>query len=109
MKFTDYLQNAKIDNSVKQLMTPGLAVEFIQPWYTPLSTTPATTGIAVGGLGSTFTVTPAGTTPVMNLVPGIQVRAEKPEDMRLNNFFYREAVAEKTTKLKIFDAKLPNI
>lgn len=103
MKFTDYLQNAKIDNSVKQLMTPGLAVEFIQPWYTPLSTTPATTGIAVGGIGSTFTVTPAGTTPVMNLVPGIQVRAEKPEDMRLNNFFYREAVAEKTTKLKIFD------
>lgn len=103
MKFTDYLQNAKIDNSVKHLMTPGLAVEFIQPWYTPLSTTPATTGIAVGGIGSTFTVTPAGTTPVMNLVPGIQVRAERPEDMRLNNFFFREAVVEKTSKLKIFD------
>lgn len=103
MKFSDYLQNAKIDNSVKHLMTPGLAVEFIQPWYTPLSTTPSSTGIAVGGIGSTFTVTPAGTTPVMNLVPGIQVRSENPADMRLNNFFFREAVVEKDTRLKIFN------
>ena len=63
MKFADYLKNAKMNGSVKDLMTPGLAVEFIQPWYTPLSTTPSSTGIAVGGIGSTFTVTPAGTTP----------------------------------------------
>ncbi len=103
MKFNEYLQNAKIDNSVKNLMTPGLAVEFIQPWYTPLSATPSTTGIAVGGIGSTFTVTPAGTTPVMNVVPGLQVRAEKSEDLRLNNFFFKESVIEKSTALQIFD------
>lgn len=101
MKFADYLKNCKIDAQVKTLMTPGLAVEFIQPWYTPLSTTPSSTGIAVGGIGSTFTVTPAGTTPVMNVVPGVQVRAEKPEDIRLNNFFFRESVVEKNPALKV--------
>jgi len=95
MKFADYLKNAKMNGSVKDLMTPGLAVEFIQPWYTPLSTTPSSTGIAVGGIGSTFTVTPAGTTPVMNVVPGVQVRANHPEDLRLNNFFFRESVVGK--------------
>ena len=101
MIFDNYLQSSKMRGSVKDLMTPGLAVEFIQPWYTPLSTTPSTTGIAVGGIGSTFTVTPAGTTPVMNSVPGVQVRAEKPEDMRLNNFFFRESVLDSKKKLEI--------
>lgn len=95
MKFAEYLKNAKINDSVKHLMTPGLAVEFIQPWYTPLSTTPATTGIAVGGIGSTYTVTAGGTTPLMNVVPGVQVRANKPEDLRLNDFFFRESIVNK--------------
>ena len=61
MSIKEYLAGAKMSGSVQKLMTPGLAVEFIQPWYTPLSTTPSTTGIAVGGIGSTFTATPAGT------------------------------------------------
>ena len=73
MSIKEYLAGAKQAGSVQKLMTPGLAVEFIQPWYTPLSTTPSTTGIAVGGIGSTFTATPAGTTPVMNVMPGVQV------------------------------------
>src|SRR5574344_1941291 len=104
MKFADYLKNAKMNGSVKDLMTPGLAVEFIQPWYTPLSTTPSSTGIAVGGIGSTFTVTPAGTTPVMNVVPGVQVRANHPEDLRLNNFFFRESVVGKANaSLEIYN------
>lgn len=102
MKFAEYLENARIADSVKVLTTPGLAVEFIQPWYTPLSTTPATTGIAVGGIGSTFTVNPAGTTPVMNVVPGVQVRPEKPGDLALDNFFFKEAVADKKTPLTVF-------
>ena len=84
-------------------MTPGLAVEFIQPWYTPLSTTPSTTGIAVGGIGSTFTATPAGTTPVMNVMPGVQVRTEKPADLRFNNFFFRESVIDAKAALEIAD------
>lgn len=95
MTFDKYLESAKLQGSVKDLMTKGLAVEFVQPWYTPLSTTPATTGIAVGGIGSTFTATPAGTTPVTSMIPGVQVRAKDPSDLRLQNFFYRESVIEK--------------
>ena len=38
MSIKDYLAGAKQAGSVQKLMTPGLAVEFIQPWYTPLST-----------------------------------------------------------------------
>lgn len=101
MTFDKYLESAKLHGNVKHLMTKGLAVEFIQPWYTPLTTTPATTGIAVGGIGSTFTVTPAGTTPVTSLIPGVQVRAEKPEDLRLQNVFYRESVIDAKAPLVI--------
>ncbi|WP_297697672.1 GH116 family glycosyl hydrolase [uncultured Fibrobacter sp.] len=103
MSIKDYLAGAKQAGSVQKLMTPGLAVEFIQPWYTPLSTTPSTTGIAVGGIGSTFTATPAGTTPVMNVMPGVQVRTEKPSDLRFNNFFFRESVIGAKAALEIGD------
>ncbi|MCQ2060615.1 MAG: non-lysosomal glucosylceramidase [Fibrobacter sp.] len=103
MSTKEYLAGAKMSGSVQKLMTPGLAVEFIQPWYTPLSTTPSTTGIAVGGIGSTFTATPAGTTPVMNVMPGVQVRTEKPEDLRFNNFFFRESVINAKSPLVIFN------
>jgi hypothetical protein len=64
--FSQYLSQSTLKGTVKELMTSGLAVEFIQPWYTPLTTNPATTGIALGGIGSAYTVTPAGTTPVMH-------------------------------------------
>lgn len=101
MSTKEYLAGAKMAGSVQKLMTPGLAVEFIQPWYTPLSTTPSTTGIAVGGIGSTFTATPAGTTPVMNVMPGVQVRTAKPEDLRFNNFFFKEAVISAKAALEI--------
>ena len=101
MSIKDYLAGAKQAGTVQKLMTPGLAVEFIQPWYTPLSTTPSTTGIAVGGIGSTFTATPAGTTPVMNVMPGVQVRTEKPSDLRFNNFFFKEAVLSAKAALVI--------
>ena len=101
MSIKEYLAGAKQAGTVQKLMTPGLAVEFIQPWYTPLSTTPSTTGIAVGGIGSTFTATPAGTTPVMNVMPGVQVRTEKPSDLRFNNFFFKEAVLSAKASLVI--------
>jgi len=90
--FTQYLSQSAYKGTVKDLMTPGLATEFIQPWYTPLPTTPSTSGIAVGGIGSAFTVTPAGTTPVMHFLPGIQVRGEKNGDLKLNDFYFRESV-----------------
>jgi uncharacterized protein (DUF608 family) len=87
-----YLSQSALKGSVKDLMTAGLASEFIQPWYTPLTTTPDTTGIAVGGIGSAFTVTPAGTTPVMHFLPGIQVRGENSGDLKLNDFYFKESI-----------------
>lgn len=104
MILQDYLKQSQMRGTVQALMTPGLAVEFIQPWYTPLSTTPATTGIAVGGIGSTYTVTPAGTTPVLNFLPGIQVRGATPESLRLNNFFFRESVVSAKSPLLVNNA-----
>ena len=90
--FSQYLSQSALKDTVKNLMTSGLAVEFIQPWYTPLTTTPSTTGIAVGGIGSAYTVTPAGTTPVAHFLPGIQVRGEKDGDLKLNDFYFKESV-----------------
>ncbi|MDR2579443.1 MAG: hypothetical protein LBC85_00415 [Fibromonadaceae bacterium] len=87
-----YLSQSALKGTVKDLITPGLAVGFAQPWYTPLTTTPSTTGIAVGGIGSAFTVTPAGKTPVVHFLPGIQVRGEKDGDIRLNDFYYKESI-----------------
>src|SRR5690606_3904703 len=46
-----------------------------QPWYEPISTLPSDTGMPLGGIGSAFTVTPAGTTPVLSLIPGLHVTA----------------------------------
>lgn len=101
MTFDKYLESAKMHGKVKDLMTKGLAVEFIQPWYTPLSTTPATTGIAVGGIGSTYTVTPAGTTPVTSMIPGVQVRPKDSRDLQLQNFFFSESVIKENQPLEI--------
>ncbi|GHV17147.1 hypothetical protein AGMMS49938_17770 [Fibrobacterales bacterium] len=98
--FSTYLNQSALKGSVKELMTPGLAVEFIQPWYTPLTTTPATTGIAVGGIGSAFTVTPAGTTPVIHFLPGVQVRGERPQDIRLNDFYFKESIQGAALKVE---------
>jgi len=90
--FSQYLSQSALKGTVKDLMTSGLAVEFIQPWYTPLTTTPSTTGIAIGGIGNAYTVTPAGTTPVMHFLPGIQVRGEKDGDLKLNDFYFKESI-----------------
>ncbi|EDK30400.1 hypothetical protein VSWAT3_17573 [Vibrionales bacterium SWAT-3] len=38
----------------EHLCKKGDAVEFIQPWYTPISTTPENTGMAIGRAGSNF-------------------------------------------------------
>ncbi|CAE6920417.1 GH116 family glycosyl hydrolase [Vibrio sp. B1FLJ16] len=69
------------------LCSKGNAVEFIQPWYTPISTTPANTGMAVGGIGSTFTLTPQGNTPNFGFIPGIFVDCEH-EDIHFNDFYF---------------------
>lgn len=78
--YTSYTGNAQ------QLTTKGDAVEFIQPWYTPISTTPENTGMAIGGIGSTFSLTPTGSTPNFSFIPGIFIDITK-EDIHLNDFY----------------------
>lgn len=78
--YTSYAGNAQ------QLTTKGDAIEFIQPWYTPISTTPENTGMAVGGIGNTFSLTPTGSTPNFSFIPGIFVDISD-EDIHLNDFY----------------------
>ncbi|WP_210473442.1 GH116 family glycosyl hydrolase [Vibrio crassostreae] len=78
--YTSYSGNSK------HLCKKGDAVEFIQPWYTPISTTPENTGMAVGGIGNTFTLTPNGNTPNFSFIPGIFVDCSK-QVINFNDFY----------------------
>ncbi|WP_435235785.1 GH116 family glycosyl hydrolase [Psychromonas sp. PT13] len=69
-----------------ELCTQGDAVEFLQPWYTPISTTPENTGLAVGGIGSTFTLTPEGKTPNFSFIPGVFIDCSD-QYLNFNDFF----------------------
>lgn len=80
MNYTSYTGQAS------KLCTKGDAAEFIQPWYTPISTTPENTGMAVGGVGSTFTLTPEGHTPNFSFIPGIFIDCSH-QDINFNDFF----------------------
>lgn len=72
--------------AANELCAKGDAIEFIQPWYTPISTTPENTGLAVGGIGSTFTLTPEGKTPNFSFIPGIFIDCSE-QDINFNDFF----------------------
>lgn len=76
--------------TVSDLMSAGPARPFLQPWYEPISTLPSDTGMPLGGIGSAFTVTPSGTTPVLSLVPSLHVTAPAGGYLRLHDFFYSE-------------------
>lgn len=78
--YTSYSGNSK------HLCKKGDAVEFIQPWYTPISTTPENTGMAVGGIGNTFTLTPNGNTPNFSFIPGIFVDCSD-QVINFNDFY----------------------
>ncbi|MBY6196044.1 GH116 family glycosyl hydrolase [Vibrio hangzhouensis] len=80
------IKNTTYSDRVSQLCAKGNAVEFIQPWYVPISTTPENTGMAVGGIGNAFTLTPLGSTPNFSFIPGIFLDAGH-EDINFNNFF----------------------
>ncbi|MFA0498435.1 glucosylceramidase, partial [Vibrio sp. 10N.222.46.A1] len=78
--YTSYSGNSE------HLCKKGDAVEFIQPWYTPISTTPENTGMAVGGIGNTFTLTPNGKTPNFSFIPGIFVDCSE-QVINFNDFY----------------------
>lgn len=82
--------SAWFEGCVAEIMSSGKAVELIQPWHTPVSTTPKNTGMALGGIGSAITVTPAGTTPSMHFVPGRFIEGPPGFPIRMANFFFRE-------------------
>jgi uncharacterized protein (DUF608 family) len=79
---------------VSDLMRPGAAKPFLQPWYTPISCTPMDTGMPMGGLGSAFTLTPAGTTPARSLLNGVHVTPPEGAPVRLRNLFFAEREAD---------------
>ncbi|PMH43229.1 glucosylceramidase [Vibrio sp. 10N.286.49.B3] len=84
----------------KSLCSKGDAIEFIQPWYTPISTTPENTGMAVGGIGSAFTLTPNGDTPNFSFIPGIFIDNES-SDIQLNDFYISRAYLPCIKRLEI--------
>lgn len=92
-----------LNNDAASLCTPGAAAEFIQPWYTPIETTPANTGIAIGGIGSTYTMTASATTPLINFLPGLHVEGEKTGDIRLQNWFASEREPNDNASLTLVD------
>ncbi|WP_264874288.1 glycoside hydrolase family 116 protein [Vibrio agarivorans] len=92
--YTSYLGDAK------RLTSKGDAVEFIQPWYTPISTTPENTGMAIGGIGSTFTLTPNGDTPNFSFIPGIFIDASE-QDIHFNDFYASVASPVSIDKIQI--------
>ncbi len=79
------IEKTTYKGTVNELCAKGNAVEFIQPWYVPISTTPDNTGMAIGGIGSAFTLTPLGSTPNFSFVPGIFIDVET-EGLNFNDF-----------------------
>ena len=84
---------------VSDLMAAGSAKPFIQQWYEPISCTPADTGMPLGGIGSAFTLTPAGTTPSLSLVNGLHVTSAAQQPFRLRNLFFAERPVSATVML----------
>ncbi|MGX9419380.1 GH116 family glycosyl hydrolase [Vibrio sp. WJH972] len=95
--YTSYLGKSEA------LCSKGNAVEFIQPWYVPISTTPENTGMAVGGIGNTFTLTPEGKTPNFSFIPGIFIDCEH-EDIHFNDFYCSVMDDISLDNLEILDA-----
>jgi uncharacterized protein (DUF608 family) len=86
----------------EQICAQGNAVEFIQPWYSPISTTPNNTGMAVGGIGSTFTLTPLGNTPSFAYIPGIYID-NNDNQFNFNDFYLSVADEITLDRLEITD------
>ncbi len=86
------------------LCSKGDAVEFIQPWYTPISTTPENTGMAVGGIGNTFTLTPEGKTPNFSFIPGIFIDCQQ-DNIHFNDFYLSVMEPINSLNLSIPDIK----
>lgn len=79
--------------TVEELMTGVTGVDFVQPWYTCVPTSKRNTGMALGGIGSAITATPAGSTPFFHFYNGCGIDNDDKKSIELNNFFYGECVS----------------
>lgn len=96
------LETSTYRGSTAYLMASGAAEPFMQPWYEPISCTPKDTGMPMGGIGSAFTLTPAGTTPVLSGIGGLHITAKPGETLALHSFFFAER--EAAAQLQVLDA-----
>lgn len=90
MSFYSGVEQSTLRGSVKDWMAPTHVGASVQPWYTPLDVNPLVTGMAVGGIGSTFTVAVDGSVPCFDFVAGSHVRARPGEVFGLNTFYLAE-------------------
>ena len=92
-----------LKGNAKALCSAGDAVEFIQPWYTPIETTPDSTGIAIGGIGSSYTLTAGATTPIVSFIPGYHVTHPETGAIALQDWYASEKVLESKPKIEVAD------
>jgi non-lysosomal glucosylceramidase len=86
---------------VADLMRPGSARPFAQPWFESIPTSVLSDGMPMGGFGSAFSLTPAGTTPVMSFLPGYHLTAVDSPAVRLHNFFFSERIPPEPSQLYV--------
>ncbi len=80
--------------TVEELMTGVASVDFVQPWYRCVSTSLLDTGMALGGIGTAITSTPAGTTPVFHFFNGCGIENSTGRTIELDNYFYGECISD---------------
>jgi non-lysosomal glucosylceramidase len=85
--------------TVEALMTGVNSVDFVQPWYRCVVTNMGNTGVALGGIGTAITSTPAGTTPCFHFHNGCGIENDRGQTIELNNYFYGESVSDDLTLL----------
>src|SRR3954462_1082900 len=83
--------------TVEELMTRVTSVDFVQPWYRCVATHMGNTGMALGGIGSAVTGTPAGTTPCFHFHNGCGIENEHGQTIELNNWYYGEILSDDLT------------
>lgn len=85
--------------TVEELMTRVTSIDFAQPWYRCVATNMGNTGMALGGIGTAVTATPAGTTPCFHFHNGCGIENETDQAIELTNYFYGEVLSDDLTLL----------
>jgi non-lysosomal glucosylceramidase len=85
--------------TVEELMTRVTSIDFAQPWYRCVATNMGNTGMALGGIGTAVTGTPAGTTPCFHFYNGCGIENDGDQAIELTNYFYGEVLSDDLTLL----------